>query len=139
MSYDKQTWKSGDVVTSAKLNHMEDGIAGGGSGGGDTFTFTITYDNADPVCDKTQAEIIEAIEARKVVVGYFYDDATEGEETTLSLPVVYYSDNTTDGKMLMCQSAVNVPNMTTVNVTTFLIASDNTITNMSDTRYYESN
>lgn len=28
MSYDKTTWASGDVVTSAKLNHIEDGIAG---------------------------------------------------------------------------------------------------------------
>ena len=27
MAYVKQTWQTGDVVTSAKLNHMEDGIA----------------------------------------------------------------------------------------------------------------
>ena len=27
MSYEKQTWETGDIVTSAKLNHMEDGIA----------------------------------------------------------------------------------------------------------------
>lgn len=26
MSYEKQTWAKGDIVTSAKLNHMEDGI-----------------------------------------------------------------------------------------------------------------
>ena len=26
MSYTKQTWKAGDEITSAKLNHMEDGI-----------------------------------------------------------------------------------------------------------------
>ena len=30
MSYVKQTWATGDTVTSAKLNHMEDGIASGG-------------------------------------------------------------------------------------------------------------
>ena len=30
MSYTKQTWAGGDTVTSAKLNHMEDGIAGAG-------------------------------------------------------------------------------------------------------------
>ena len=30
MSYDKQTWKNGDVITANGLNHMEDGIAGGG-------------------------------------------------------------------------------------------------------------
>lgn len=33
MAYEKQTWQTGDVVTSAKLNHMEDGIAGAGGGG----------------------------------------------------------------------------------------------------------
>lgn len=26
MSYEKQTWAAGDKITSAKLNHMEDGI-----------------------------------------------------------------------------------------------------------------
>lgn len=30
MAYEKNTWASGDVVTSAKLNHMEDGIADSG-------------------------------------------------------------------------------------------------------------
>ena len=29
MSYEKQTWETGDIVTSAKLNHLEDGIANG--------------------------------------------------------------------------------------------------------------
>lgn len=28
MAYDKNTWQSGDVVTSAKLNNIENGIAG---------------------------------------------------------------------------------------------------------------
>ena len=32
MSYDKQTWQRGDVITANKLNHMEDGIATGGGG-----------------------------------------------------------------------------------------------------------
>ena len=30
MAYEKQTWQTGDVVTAAKLNHMEDGIEAGG-------------------------------------------------------------------------------------------------------------
>ena len=29
MSYEKQTWKTGDIITAPKLNHMEDGIAEG--------------------------------------------------------------------------------------------------------------
>lgn len=28
MSYEKNTWNKGDVITSAKLNHMEDGVEG---------------------------------------------------------------------------------------------------------------
>ena len=27
MAYTKNTWKTGDIVSSQKLNHMEDGIA----------------------------------------------------------------------------------------------------------------
>lgn len=30
MSYEKQAWATGDVISAAKLNHMEDGIANGG-------------------------------------------------------------------------------------------------------------
>lgn len=30
MAYEKQAWACGDVITADKLNHMEDGIAGGG-------------------------------------------------------------------------------------------------------------
>lgn len=49
MSYEKQTWATGDVITAEKLNHMEDGIAGAESGGGGgesihTLTATITND-----------------------------------------------------------------------------------------------
>ena len=32
MSYTKNTWANGDVITAAKLNNMEDGIAGAGGG-----------------------------------------------------------------------------------------------------------
>ena len=33
MSYEPYTWKGGDTVTANKLNHIEQGIAQGGSGG----------------------------------------------------------------------------------------------------------
>ena len=32
MSYTKYTWETGEVITAAKLNHIEDGIAAIGSG-----------------------------------------------------------------------------------------------------------
>ena len=37
MSYEKQTWTTGDTITANKLNHMEDGIAEGGSSAFDLF------------------------------------------------------------------------------------------------------
>lgn len=43
MSYTKQTWKAGDEVTSAKLNHMEDGI---NSVAGEVAELTETVENS---------------------------------------------------------------------------------------------
>lgn len=58
MSYEKQTWAKGDIVTSAKLNHMEDGIAGGSG----VLVVGIVYDEqADTTTlDKTWQEIHDA-------------------------------------------------------------------------------
>lgn len=49
MAYTKNTWASGDVVTSAKLNNIENGIASGGvlyvdaTVSGSTITLTKTW------------------------------------------------------------------------------------------------
>ena len=72
MSYEKQTWQTGDVVTSAKLNHMEDGIA---AGGGDVFV--VHYDGGTVTADKTFSEIYAAVNGGKTVIlcdidGYWY-------------------------------------------------------------------
>lgn len=45
MSYSPTTWKSGDVVTSAKLNKLEQGVAEAGSGGGGWNTIPVTFVN----------------------------------------------------------------------------------------------
>lgn len=60
MAYEKNTWATGDVVTSAKLNHMEDGIAGGYliiTATDDTEAMTVTL-------DKTWNEIKAALDAK---------------------------------------------------------------------------
>ena len=45
MSYEKTTWQSGDTITAEKLNNIEDGIAGAGD-----FTMaTVTFDLTLPV------------------------------------------------------------------------------------------
>ena len=41
MAYVKNTWAKGDIITAAKLNHMEDGIAAGGSGEFATYHVTV--------------------------------------------------------------------------------------------------
>ena len=43
MAYEKQEWKTGDLITEGKLNHMEDGIANASdSSGGSVETITLT-------------------------------------------------------------------------------------------------
>ncbi len=75
--YEKQTWNTGDVITEEKLNHMEDGIASGGSGGG-TFFVGSTYDESTQIetLDKTWKEIVDAFNAGKNVILKFSDGPT---------------------------------------------------------------
>lgn len=59
MSYEPTNWKSGDVVTSAKLNKMESGIENAGA--------LIVMEQNDTL-DKTWAEIREAVISGRGVV-----------------------------------------------------------------------
>lgn len=68
MAYEKQTWQTGDVVTSAKLNHMEDGIAEGGGGGAFIVTYTANDQMQLTNCDKTFAEIWAAVSGGQTVM-----------------------------------------------------------------------
>ena len=57
MGYEKQTWAEGDVVTSEKLNHMEDGIASSIM----VITATVTESEGETkkTLDKTWQEIFD--------------------------------------------------------------------------------
>lgn len=68
MSYTKQTWANGDVITAEKLNHIEDGIADSGGGG----AFVCTGTGSPLELNKTYAEIKAALDAGKVI--YLYDE-----------------------------------------------------------------
>lgn len=59
MAYEPTTWKSGDVVTSAKLNKLEQGVAN------TVFIVTLAYDEATSTysTDKPYADIVAAYEA----------------------------------------------------------------------------
>lgn len=55
MSYEPTTWKDGDLVTSAKLNKLEQGVANAGGGSG---IVTATMDVAGTITlDKTWQEV----------------------------------------------------------------------------------
>lgn len=61
MAYEKQTWATGDTVTAAKLNHIEDGIAANNK-----FIVTLTPNDetfSGGVMDKTVGEIKQAVDA----------------------------------------------------------------------------
>ena len=59
MSYQKNNWQSGDVVTSEKLNHLEDGV----SNAGGVMAVSLAYDEEMEmtVADKTWQEIYDAM------------------------------------------------------------------------------
>ncbi len=59
MSYEPTTWKSGDVVTSSKLNKMEQGIANAGGGGGGGASALVVTDTGGTL-DHTWQEIHDA-------------------------------------------------------------------------------
>ena len=57
MSYEKQTWANGNVITAEKLNHMEDGIASGGSGGVLVVSTVYDDDSGKTYLNKTFEEV----------------------------------------------------------------------------------
>lgn len=81
MAYTKQTWETGETITAAKLNHMEDGISDG-SGSGGVFNVNASFDEqiGGGVLDKTWQEIYDASKNGALVVvlndvedtGYMY-------------------------------------------------------------------
>lgn len=81
MAYEKQTWKSGDVVTSAKLNHIEDGIAANNN----VMIVNVEYTDVDTYsADKTYAEMKQRLDnndciiflrkEEKIYILYHYDE-----------------------------------------------------------------
>ena len=66
MSYEPTNWKTGDVVTSAKLNKLENGVA---DAGGVLLVNAVDHEDITKlVLDQTYNTIREAILAGKVVI-----------------------------------------------------------------------
>lgn len=71
MSYEKQTWQTGDIITAEKLNHMEEGITGG-----TLIIGGFSRDNERNivgVADKTWQEIHDALVAGKECIVVLHD------------------------------------------------------------------
>ena len=91
MSYISTNWKTGDIVTSEKLNHMEDGIANSESV---MIITVVTEDPAqsaknllrakinDKFLDKTWQQIFDALNTGKVCV------IKNGDETYVEIDFV---------------------------------------------------
>lgn len=73
MSYEKQTWVTGDVITAEKLNHMEDGI---------DAELVIIKDNEGDISliNTTFNQIKAAVESGKLVMCAF-EDVYQGTDT----------------------------------------------------------
>ena len=68
MSYTPTEWKSGDTVTSAKLNKMEQGI-NTAINSGNVLMVNVTYDDEDnATLDKTWKEIYDAMLIGSVII-----------------------------------------------------------------------
>ena len=63
MSYDKQNWQTGDVITANKLNHIEDGIANGGG----VVVVHVTEEDDVFTLDKTWNELQELLASGALV------------------------------------------------------------------------
>lgn len=72
MAYEKHTWQCGETVTAELLNHLEDGIAEGGGGSNEFFSFEIVDDGSDTIASKSYSEIKAAIASGLLPIAHFY-------------------------------------------------------------------
>lgn len=71
MSYVKNEWGTGDVITAEKLNHIEDGVANAGGGGGGSSALILTFDPTDvtgTISGATAKEVLDAFWSGTTVI-----------------------------------------------------------------------
>ena len=85
MSYTKQTWVDGDLITAEKLNHIEDGIAN--SGGYSIIKVTTTPTTASPYQSTSITALLEEpIDRDKVLGMYFTSENSSTPAWISSIP-----------------------------------------------------
>lgn len=100
MSYEPTNWKSGDTVTSAKLNKMEQGIANAGG------VFVVGFGEGDAL-DKTWQEIADAakiglvllidVTEEQTYVAYLKETMASDDEYQVAFGENYYIASSADG------------------------------------------
>lgn len=73
MSYTPTNWQTGDTITAAKMNKLEQGVADAGGGGG-LVVNVVENPGEDTVLDKTAAEISAAADTGCVAIKRPSDD-----------------------------------------------------------------
>ena len=66
MSYEPTVWKDGDLVTSVKLNKLEQGVANGGNF--EVINMELTWNTGSLSLDKTAGEIIDILKSGKHIL-----------------------------------------------------------------------
>lgn len=115
MAYTKQIWKKGDIVTPARLNHMEDGIEAAHNG---TSVGVIIDTNG--TLDKNYNEIIEMIANYDFVIIRSYDenDSILGVYFVMNVEEMssrYYVSTNDSGVTFVSDSATGTMAMAAVN------------------------
>ena len=92
MSYTPTEWKTGDVVTSAKLNKLEQGVAASGVL---VVNVTTASDGETKVCDKTAGEMVAALESGGIIFRtVLSEDGAGGYQYTPLLSAIGADDET---------------------------------------------
>ena len=78
MSYEKQTWETGEVITAEKLNHIEDGIAEGGGG-------NAGYECIEVLTEVFNSELTTASAGSFFLATFAPSQPLEGDSITVTL------------------------------------------------------
>ena len=85
MSYEPTNWKDGDLVTSAKLNKLEQGVA---NGGGSIFMIDLQENSPNSYTSLVAYEDIEEACKEKMPVARIINDSEEGYFEATYMPVM---------------------------------------------------
>ena len=98
MAYTKQTWATGDTITAAKLNHMEDGIEVAGGGG---YDLVVRMSTMVPT-SLTACTVVDGLGA-----GDLYDLMQDGGLATVMVYGTYNSGVFYEVEPFLCQCRVH--------------------------------